>query len=64
MRLESRDTTIDATKAMPSIQNVYYERQAGTARQCFVCRSPTTTVLATIDKKDFVYTCPKHLTDP
>jgi AAA-ATPase Vps4-associated protein 1 len=29
-----------------------------------VCYKPTTTVLATINTVDFLYTCPGHLTDP
>lgn len=43
--------------------NVYYERKAGTERPCYVCRMPTTTVLATLNTEDFLYACPKHLTD-
>lgn len=36
----------------------------GTARQCYVCHKPTTTVLATINTIDFLYTCDNHLSDP
>ncbi len=36
----------------------------GTAKACSVCYKPTTTVLATINIADFVYTCPGHLIDP
>ena len=36
---------------------------AGTAKACFVCYKPTTTVLATINIVDFLYTCPGHLSD-
>jgi len=36
----------------------------GTAKACSVCFKPTTTVLATINTVDFVYTCPGHLIDP
>ncbi|KAJ7233148.1 VPS4-associated protein 1 [Mycena haematopus] len=47
-----------------SFTNVYYKRTAGTPKPCFVCYKPTTTVLATINTVDFLYTCPVHLTDP
>ncbi len=50
--------------ATAKLQNVYYERKAGTARPCFVCRAGTTTVLATAGTQDFLYTCDKHLSDP
>ncbi|KAL4081982.1 VPS4-associated protein 1 [Scleroderma yunnanense] len=46
-----------------SMQNLYYKRTAATAKACFICYKPTTTVLATIDTIDFLYTCPIHLTD-
>lgn len=36
----------------------------GTPKACFVCYKPTTTVLATINTVDFIYTCDNHLTDP
>lgn len=49
---------------MAPLQNIYYERKAATAKACFVCRTPSTTVLATVDTKDFIYTCEKHLNDP
>ncbi|KAK7061460.1 DUF1742-domain-containing protein [Favolaschia claudopus] len=47
-----------------SFTNLYYKRTAGTPKPCFVCYKPTTTVLATINTVDFLYTCPVHLTDP
>ncbi|KAI6034105.1 VPS4-associated protein 1 [Pisolithus microcarpus] len=47
-----------------SLQNLYYKRTAATAKACYVCYKPTTTVLATIDTTDFLYTCLVHLTDP
>jgi hypothetical protein len=37
---------------------------AATAKACYVCYKPSTTVLATIHTIDFLYTCPGHLTDP
>ncbi|KAJ6599368.1 DUF1742-domain-containing protein [Mycena vulgaris] len=46
-----------------SFTNLYYRRTAGTPKACFVCYKPTTTVLATINTVDFIYTCPTHLTD-
>ncbi|KAF8076081.1 VPS4-associated protein 1 [Lyophyllum atratum] len=46
-----------------SFSNVYYKRIAGTAKACYVCYKPTTTVLATINTVDFLYTCPGHLAD-
>ncbi len=36
---------------------------AGTAKACYICHKPTTTVLATINTFDFLYTCPTHLFD-
>ncbi|KIM67844.1 hypothetical protein SCLCIDRAFT_106824 [Scleroderma citrinum Foug A] len=47
-----------------SFPNLYYKRTVATAKSCFICYKPTTTVLATIDTTDFLYTCPVHLTDP
>ena len=37
---------------------------AGTSKTCYACSKPTTTVLATINTTDFLYTCPTHLSDP
>ncbi|KLO15749.1 DUF1742-domain-containing protein [Schizopora paradoxa] len=45
-------------------ENRYFKRTAGTARPCYVCRSPTPIVLATKDSVDFIYTCEGHLSDP
>lgn len=36
----------------------------GTAKACYICNKPTTTVLATINTVDFIYACDNHLTDP
>ncbi|KIM45893.1 hypothetical protein M413DRAFT_440945 [Hebeloma cylindrosporum] len=36
---------------------------AGTAKACYVCYKPTTTVLATVNTVDFLYTCLGHLSD-
>ncbi|KAJ7591368.1 AAA-ATPase Vps4-associated protein 1-domain-containing protein [Mycena floridula] len=47
-----------------SFTNVYYKRTTATAKACFICYKPTTTVLATINAVDFVYTCSGHLSDP
>ncbi|KAF9057440.1 VPS4-associated protein 1 [Panaeolus papilionaceus] len=47
-----------------SFTNLYYKRTAGTPKACYVCYKPTTTVLATINTVDFLYTCPTHLVDP
>ncbi|KIL00293.1 hypothetical protein PAXRUDRAFT_821838 [Paxillus rubicundulus Ve08.2h10] len=47
-----------------SFPNLYYKRTAAAAKVCYICYKPTTTVLATIDTKDFLYTCTVHLTDP
>ncbi|KAI0751484.1 VPS4-associated protein 1 [Daedaleopsis nitida] len=44
--------------------NLYYKRAVGTAKPCYVCNKPTTTVLATINTVDFLYTCDTHLADP
>lgn len=46
-----------------SFTNLYYKRTAGTAKSCYICYKPTTTVLATINTSDFLYTCPTHLAD-
>ncbi|KAJ6516199.1 DUF1742-domain-containing protein [Mycena sanguinolenta] len=47
-----------------SFTNLYYKRTAGTPKPCYVCFKPTTTVLATINTVDFLYSCNVHLTDP
>jgi type IV secretory pathway VirB10-like protein len=47
-----------------SFANLYYQRTTATAKACYVCYKPTTTVLATINTTDFIYTCPGHLADP
>ncbi|KAG8903828.1 hypothetical protein FRB99_002679 [Tulasnella sp. 403] len=47
-----------------SFQNIYYKRTVATAKPCYVCLRPTTTVLATFDVVDFLYSCDTHLTDP
>jgi len=47
-----------------SFENQYYKRTTGTPKACYVCYKPTTTVLATINTTDFIYTCDMHLTDP
>ncbi|KAF7331881.1 Proteasome endopeptidase complex [Mycena kentingensis (nom. inval.)] len=39
-------------------------KTAGTSKPCFICYKPTTTVLATINTVDFLYTCDLHLQDP
>ncbi|KAI1789025.1 VPS4-associated protein 1 [Ganoderma leucocontextum] len=44
--------------------NLYYKRVVGTAKACYICNKPTTTVLATINTLDFLYTCDTHLSDP
>lgn len=36
----------------------------GTPKACYVCHKPTTTVLATINTVDFLYSCDSHLSDP
>ncbi|KAI0317742.1 VPS4-associated protein 1 [Amylostereum chailletii] len=46
-----------------SFTNLYYKRTTGTPRACYVCYKPTTTVLATAQTVDFLYTCDAHLND-
>lgn len=46
-----------------SFTNLYYKRTTGTPKACYICYKPTTTVLATINTTDFIYTCDTHLTD-
>ncbi|THV05426.1 DUF1742-domain-containing protein [Dendrothele bispora CBS 962.96] len=46
-----------------SFTNLYYKRATGTAKPCYICFKPTTTVLATINTVDFLYTCDTHLSD-
>lgn len=36
----------------------------GTPRACYICYKATTTVLATANTTDFIYTCDAHLNDP
>ncbi|KDQ64901.1 hypothetical protein JAAARDRAFT_118413 [Jaapia argillacea MUCL 33604] len=47
-----------------SFTNLYYKRVRGTPKACWVCYKPTTTVLATINTTDFIYSCDGHLKDP
>ncbi|KAI0332459.1 DUF1742-domain-containing protein [Cubamyces sp. BRFM 1775] len=47
-----------------SFTNLYYKRAVGTSKPCYICHKPTTTVLATINTVDFIYTCDTHLSDP
>lgn len=47
-----------------SFTNLYYKRAVATARPCYICYKPTTTVLATIQTIDFIYVCDSHLSDP
>ncbi|KAI0796512.1 VPS4-associated protein 1 [Abortiporus biennis] len=47
-----------------SFTNLYYKRAVGTAKACYVCYKPTTTVLATLNTVDFIYVCNSHLSDP
>ncbi|KAF5333366.1 hypothetical protein D9611_002246 [Ephemerocybe angulata] len=61
-------STIHSGRSCPcttimSFTNVYYKRTAATAKACYVCYRPTTTVLATVNTVDFIYACPGHLTD-
>jgi len=48
---------------MSAFQNIYYKRTAATAKACYMCFRPTTTVLATANTVDFIYVCDGHLTD-
>ncbi|KZV90514.1 DUF1742-domain-containing protein [Exidia glandulosa HHB12029] len=48
---------------MATFANVYYKRAVATAKPCSMCYRPTTTVLATVNATDFIYTCDMHLSD-
>ena len=49
----------------PNPSNLLHDLQAvGTPKACYVCHKPTSTVLATINTVDFIYTCDNHLSDP
>jgi len=48
---------------MATFQNIYFKRTAATAKPCYMCYRPTTTVLATLNTTDFLYTCDGHLID-
>ncbi|EAL19441.1 hypothetical protein CNBH0130 [Cryptococcus deneoformans B-3501A] len=45
------------------LQNIYYERKVATEKPCYICRRPTTTVLATLKMEDWLYACDGHLSD-
>ncbi|KZS98095.1 DUF1742-domain-containing protein [Sistotremastrum niveocremeum HHB9708] len=49
--------------ATPALQNIYYKRAVATPRLCYMCNRETSTVLATLNTTDFLYTCDTHLTD-
>ncbi|PYI22081.1 DUF1742-domain-containing protein [Aspergillus japonicus CBS 114.51] len=46
-------------------QNTYHLRRVAdtSAKSCYICYKPSTSVLITPDNKDFFYACPSHLTD-
>ncbi|ORX98536.1 VPS4-associated protein 1 [Clohesyomyces aquaticus] len=48
-----------------SLQNVFHHRRVaeGSAKACWICNKPSTSVLVTPDNKDFFYICVGHLQD-
>ncbi|KAF2462526.1 DUF1742-domain-containing protein [Lindgomyces ingoldianus] len=48
-----------------SLQNVWHHRRVadGSAKACWICYKPSTSVLITPDNKDFFYICVGHLQD-
>ncbi|OCK75516.1 DUF1742-domain-containing protein [Lepidopterella palustris CBS 459.81] len=48
-----------------SLPNIWYHRRVaeGSAKACWICYKPSTTVLITPDNKDFFYICVGHLKD-
>ncbi|KAF2013800.1 DUF1742-domain-containing protein [Aaosphaeria arxii CBS 175.79] len=47
------------------LQNVWHHRRVGdgSAKACWICYKPTTSVMITPDNKDFFYICIGHLSD-
>ncbi|KAF2004930.1 DUF1742-domain-containing protein [Amniculicola lignicola CBS 123094] len=48
-----------------ALQNVWHHRRVadGSAKACWICFKPSTSVLITPDNKDFFYLCTGHLSD-
>ncbi|KAJ9243750.1 hypothetical protein DTO169E5_2379 [Paecilomyces variotii] len=48
-----------------SLPNVWHLRRVAdsSAKACYICYKPSTSVLITPDNKDFFYVCPAHLKD-
>ncbi|KAF2872445.1 VPS4-associated protein 1 [Massariosphaeria phaeospora] len=48
-----------------ALQNTWHHRRVadGSAKACWICYKPSTSVLITPDNKDFFYTCLGHLKD-
>ncbi|KAF2799036.1 DUF1742-domain-containing protein [Melanomma pulvis-pyrius CBS 109.77] len=48
-----------------SLQNVWHHRRVadGSAKACWICFKPSTSVMITPDNKDFFYICIGHLSD-
>jgi hypothetical protein len=40
-----------------------FGQKVATEKPCYICKRPTVVVLATIDTKDYLYTCESHLSD-
>ncbi|KAE8453116.1 hypothetical protein EG329_012303 [Mollisiaceae sp. DMI_Dod_QoI] len=50
---------------MASFPNVYTHRKVAetASKACEICYKPSTSVLVTVENKDFFYVCPAHLKD-
>ncbi|KAK2763986.1 hypothetical protein FQN54_009605 [Arachnomyces sp. PD_36] len=46
-----------------SLPNIWHHRKVAdsSAKACYICYKPSTSVLITPDNRDFFYTCPSHL---
>lgn len=61
--LQAGESVFDRARTR-SVSTLRSSQAVATARPCYVCHKPTTTVLATIQTVDFLYTCDTHLSDP
>lgn len=61
--LQAGESVFNRARTRP-VSTLRSPQAVATARPCYVCHKPTSTVLATIQLVDFLYSCDTHLSDP